>query len=184
MYIAGINVHSVLGRLPVSHNQGVESLAWLSTVAGMSLSYTYQKRAAKLAKDNETGDADMSSLTPFKKALTPIHSLALLGPAVVYLVGTAFNRMEQPDWFADWELPRGDLSVGWHAGLRTLGCVLHAGSLYFFSQAFKHLGSQWHFIAVSFHSFVSSFFFESHLFYLILLAPPIPLDSGLTFLID
>ncbi|KAJ3486675.1 hypothetical protein NLI96_g4069 [Meripilus lineatus] len=149
MYLAGIEPHQILQRLPISHNQGVESIAWITTLSGMIFSATLGKKASKETK--VAGPANTSSLTPFQKALTPIHSLSIWGPPAVYVITTAFNRMEQPDWFADWELPRGDLSVGWHAGLRTLGCLLNVGGYYFLSQCFKHLGSQWHFIGVSVH---------------------------------
>ena len=146
MYIAGLNPHFGLSQLPLSHNQGVESIAWITTLAGVVLTYRLGKEASKQTKDS--GPASTTSLTPFQKVLTPIHGLSTWGPVAIYLVGTALNRLEQPDWFADWELPRGDLSVGWHAGIRTLACVVNAGSYYLISQAFKHLGDQWHFIGV------------------------------------
>ena len=35
MYIAGLDIHDILRRSPLSHAQGVEGIMWLTTLAGV-----------------------------------------------------------------------------------------------------------------------------------------------------
>lgn len=146
-YITGLDFHDILRRSPISHGQGVESMVWLTTFAGFYRGFRHARRVHKQSQRNRlftptsalTGaDANTGIAPPaganigghvprplLLKVLQPVvHGAFVLVPAV-YLVGTAFGKFEQPEWFTQFELPWPNLTVGKFAMLKTAACVAH-----------------------------------------------------------
>ncbi|EKM51489.1 uncharacterized protein PHACADRAFT_164835 [Phanerochaete carnosa HHB-10118-sp] len=147
VYIAGLNVYEILCRSPVSHAQGVESVVWLTTFAGVYRGFRNHAKGHRhrlhakhgLPQTNlDTGipqapgaNIGVKPPTPFLvKFLSPVVHAAIIVTPTVYLVSTAWGSMEQPEWFSNWALPDLDLEVGPFATLRTLACVANYGLLY------------------------------------------------------
>lgn len=143
VYLAGLDIHDLLRKLPLSHSQGVEGLVWLTTFAGVyrgfrSHSKTHRRLHGK--HGSETGvsaphaDAGNIGERPpvplLVKLLSPVVHVAIVITPAVYLVGTAYYRLEQPEWFSNWSLPDAGLTVGKFAALRTVACVANYGVLY------------------------------------------------------
>lgn len=154
MYFAGLDIHDVLRRSPLTHSQGVESIVWLTTLAGVVRAARRHARGAHHPNTRQHLSADVGKTgvpSPLPelgknighkppppllvKILSPVaHGAILLSPAV-YLIGTALCRLEQPEWFANWSLLDRDLSAGTKAALRTLACLINYGALILWKRA-------------------------------------------------
>ncbi|KAF7797469.1 hypothetical protein EIP86_008666 [Pleurotus ostreatoroseus] len=144
MYIAGldIDVHAILRRSPVSHNQGVEGLMWLTTLAGVVRAARRLHSARGHCRHHAGADTETGIAAPRAhhgahpaplalRVLSPLaHAATVLTPAV-YLVSTALERMEQPEWFADCALPDHELTQGRFALLRVAAALANLGLLSF-----------------------------------------------------
>ena len=74
------------------------------------------------------------------RVLSPVVHAAIVLTPTVYVVGTAWGAMEQPEWFSNWALPEVDaLSFGQKAALRTFACVINYGALYLWKKASREL---------------------------------------------
>lgn len=159
MYIAGLNidVHAILRRSPVSHTQGVEGLMWLTTFVGVVRAARRIRKARGAHHCSHQHHADAASAEtgvpapPHTHAsrraplalriFSPLaHAAIILTPAV-YLVSTAYERMEQPEWFADWALPDHELTQGRFALLRVAAALANIGLLSLSKRARKALGA-------------------------------------------
>ena len=157
VYIAGLDVHDLLARSPVSHAKGVESIVWLTTFAGAyrglrghrSRRHKHHAKHRSSSASADTGVAkppgnagNIGEKPPAPLLVRllgpPVHALIIAGPAV-YLIGTAFEGMEQPEWFSEWSLPYPDLDVGKFAMLRTFACVANYATLYLLRRVRKHI---------------------------------------------
>lgn len=157
VYIAGLDdVHSFLRRVPVSHAQGVEGIVWLTTFAGVYRgvrSHAKGRRHRAHARGLPANTAASTGVpapdganigeklpTPLLvRVLSPVVHGAIVAAPAVYLLGTAWNRMEQPEWLEAWSLPHPELTVGKFAALRTLACVANYGVLYILKRVRKQL---------------------------------------------
>lgn len=151
VYIAGLDVHEFLRRSPISHAKGVESIVWLTTFAGVYRGFRSHAKGRRhglqhakhgLPHANSdtgipqppggTGNIGEKLPTPLLvRILSPVAHAAIIAGPSVYLIGTAWGGMEQPEWFSNWALRGLDLDVGPFAALRTLACVANFGLLYF-----------------------------------------------------
>ncbi|KAI0699118.1 hypothetical protein BC835DRAFT_598107 [Cytidiella melzeri] len=147
MYIAGLDIHDLLARSPVSHTTGVEGIVWWTTVAG--LVRTVRRHTGKgvhhphtrrtLPTDvGKTGVPEPQGLRDLNigqqpppplllKVLSPIaHAFIILTP-VAYVVGTGIGKLNQPEWFSNWALPDGEDYVGFGglAAVRSIACVVN-----------------------------------------------------------
>ena len=159
MYFAGLDIHDILRKSPVSHAQGVESIMWLTTLAGVV-------RAARRARKGKTGSnhchmgrhgrglpstttdtgvappageniGEEKPLPLLLKVLSPLAHGAIILTPTVYLVSTVIGRMEQQDWFRDWELPDHELTQGKFAILRVTAAVANYSLLYLLKRVSK-----------------------------------------------
>jgi len=151
-YIAGLdNIHDLLRRLPISHDQGVESLVWVTTLAGVLHGARRHSKGSRAVSGKGSIGTGVSAPNDGKnigqkpprplllKVLGPLAHGAIMITPVAYIVGTAWGRMEQPEWLSNWSLPHPELTVGWFAGLRTLACVVNIGALYLLKKTRKQL---------------------------------------------
>ncbi|KAI0345753.1 hypothetical protein BDW22DRAFT_1353339 [Trametopsis cervina] len=148
MYFAGLDIHELLARSPISHATGVEGIVWWTTVAGVVR--TVRRHTGKGAHHPHTRGAlstdvgDTGVPSPFndnknigKKAPTPLlvkilsplaHGFIVLTP-VAYVLGTGIQRLNQPEWFYNWALPDAEDYIGFGglAAVRTIACVINYG---------------------------------------------------------
>lgn len=159
MYIAGLDIHDILRRSPLSHNQGIESIMWLTTLAGVVRAarraakgrsvhhFHYGRTSAHLpATTDNTGVAapaqgqNIGSARPVSTLLkvlsTAAHGAIIVTPAV-YLAAVAFGRLEQPEWFAEAALPYPNLTQGYFASLRVTAAIANYTCLYFLKRVSK-----------------------------------------------
>jgi len=141
MYIAGLNL---------SHNQGLESLVWVSTIGGF---YYQIKKSYGIVKLASAKGGDFKPVpTPFLGKLAGMaHGIALFGPLLKYIIETPINGFEQPaaaSWTSEYALPDDNISVGTKAAIRFAGAFIYLGCSKFVGVAYDHLGSQWGFIGV------------------------------------
>lgn len=152
MYIAGLDIHDILRRSPLTHNQGVEGIVWLTTLAAVVRAARRHAKGAhhpntRRALSMDMGKTGIPSPTGenighkpapplLVKILSPVaHGVIIVTP-LMYLVGTAWGRLEQPEWFSNWALPDiGALSFGQLAALRTAACAINYGALYLWKRA-------------------------------------------------
>lgn len=147
VYIAGIDIHECLRRSPISHAKGVESIVWITTFAGVYRGFRNHAKSHRHKLHAKHGLPHTSSDTGIPQApganigekppapllvriLSPVVHAAIIVTPTVYLVGTAWGGMEQPEWFSNWALRDLDLGVGQFAALRTLACAANYGLLY------------------------------------------------------
>ena len=156
MYIAGLDIHDVLRRSPLSHAQGIESIMWLTTLAGVVRAARRARKGALSnhcyagrhhlpgsvgVTDTETGVAapnegkgNIGERPPAPllfRVLSPLAHGAIVLTPTVYLASVALGRLEQPEWLAAWELPHPGLTQGWFAGVRVLAAIANYSALYY-----------------------------------------------------
>ncbi|KAI0785251.1 hypothetical protein C8Q75DRAFT_776579 [Abortiporus biennis] len=151
MYFAGLRCPHRLSDLPLTHDQGVESIVFLTTLGGLFLACGMTQKALKIA--NAEGGHPKPATTSSSKCLwhrfvNKAQLFGTWGPPHVYIIGTALNRMEQPDWFSDWALPTFDLGFGGIAIVKTLACVVNGAAICLAYHSFKHLGNNFCFTGV------------------------------------
>jgi hypothetical protein len=139
MYFAGLNI---------SHNQGLEGLVWLSTTGGLAYQLYKTRLVAKLASA-KGGKLKSKRIGNFATVSTVIHSTAFFAPLLGYVVSTALNGLEQPDWLVEFALPDDDVSIRDKANARTIAAVAFIGFSKLVASAYDHLGAQWAGIGVS-----------------------------------
>ncbi|GJE97185.1 hypothetical protein PsYK624_133980 [Phanerochaete sordida] len=146
VYIAGIDLQDCLRNSGISHAQGVEGIVWFTTFAGVfrgfaSHARTHRHRHPKHGLPHSSSDTGVPQAPGHNigeqqpaplvaRVLSPVVHAAIILTPTVYVVGTAWGAMEQPEWFSNWALPDTDLGVGPYAALRTLACVANFGLLY------------------------------------------------------
>lgn len=155
MYIAGLDIHDVLRRSPLTHSQGVEGIVWLTTLAAVVRAARRHAKGAhhpntrhQFSTDvGKTGILSPPSLTGTNighkpappllvKIISPVAHGVIMGLPLVYLAGTAWCKLYQPEWFSNWALPDVDaLSFGQLATLRTVACAINYGALYLWKRA-------------------------------------------------
>jgi len=160
MYIAGLDVHDLLARSPLSHAQGVEGIVWWTTLAGVLRAVrrhtgkgahhpntrrilpTDVGKTGVPAPLHDTKNIGYKPSPPILvKILSPLaHGFIILTP-VVYLLGTGFGRLEQPEWFSNWSLMDGEDAFGFGglATIRTLACIVNYGALNLWKQASREI---------------------------------------------
>ncbi|PSR74824.1 hypothetical protein PHLCEN_2v9538 [Hermanssonia centrifuga] len=149
-YIAGLDVNDILRRSPLSHEQGVESIVFLTTLVSIGGGIRNHLKASSRHRHHghvtNTGIAAPSGKNIGDKQHVPL-SIKILGPLahgfifippVMYLAGTALGRLQQPDWIYAFSLPSDDLTVGQLATVKTLAAFAHFGVLYLLKHTRKH----------------------------------------------
>jgi hypothetical protein len=136
MYFAGL-----------SHNQGLESIAWLCSVGGLTYQLYKSKLGADIASANG-GGLKVSNVPIRARVATIVHASAFLVPLCGYIATTALNRFDQPDWLIDFALPDENISIRDKSLARTVGAFAFVGLSKLYGIAFDHLGSQWAAIGV------------------------------------
>jgi len=133
MYFAGLNIN---------HNNGLEGLVWLSTAGGLGYQLYKARLVAKLASA-KGGKLKTKRIGNFATVSTIIHSTAFFAPLIAYIVSTALNAFEQPDWLTEFALPDDNVSIRDKANARTIAAVAFIGLSKLAASAYDHLGAQW-----------------------------------------
>jgi hypothetical protein len=162
MYLAGLDIHDLLARSPVSHATGVEGIVWWTTVAGVVR--TVRRHTGKGAHHPHTRrvlptDEAMTGIpqpvdaklsvnigqkppTPLLvKILSPLaHGFIIVTP-LVYIIGTGIEKLNQPEWFTNWALPDGEDYVGFGglAAVRTIASIANYSVFSLWKRASKEL---------------------------------------------
>ncbi|KAI0086545.1 hypothetical protein BDY19DRAFT_960482 [Irpex rosettiformis] len=146
VYIAGLNIHDILARSPLSHQTGVEGIVWWTTVAGVvrtvrrhangQFHHPHTRRALP-TEAGKTGipeppnaEKNIGHKPPVPllvKILSPVaHGFIILAP-LAYIIGTGIDRLNQPEWFSNWALPDGEdyFGFGGFAAVRTISSVVN-----------------------------------------------------------
>ncbi|CAE6481087.1 unnamed protein product [Rhizoctonia solani] len=137
MYIAGLN-------LPFNELQALNGLACASLAGSFYLSWPgsdFKKKAEEKAGNAIHMPAGQKGLH-----ITIAHSIALFGPAVLFLSTLPLNKFIEPDWLGKFALP--EVSPPAYYAVRIGSSALMWVSGAIMTKCFKHLGAQWNYIGV------------------------------------
>ncbi|KAG9073736.1 hypothetical protein FRC06_011180 [Ceratobasidium sp. 370] len=137
-YIAGLN-------LPFTGTQVLNGLACTSTLGIFYIALPSSELKQKAEK--EGGRVVHTTSGSQGLLITVAHSLGLLGPATLFLLGLPLNHFEMPDWLSRFTLPPA-ASPEVYYGLRVAGVIGSLGLASGIAWTVRSLGSQWHYIGV------------------------------------
>ncbi|KDQ62292.1 hypothetical protein JAAARDRAFT_122345 [Jaapia argillacea MUCL 33604] len=137
MYIAGLRLPH---GLPISHENGVESIVVFTTLACVFKIYSDTKHGSTKAKA-EAGEITSMPKSPWGIRATIIHVMASFLPPAVYAGTVALNGFVQPEWMENFGFSE-NIGVGEKAGLRVVACVVTLTLWKVWDGIYKHLGSQ------------------------------------------
>jgi hypothetical protein len=141
-YIAGLNLH-------LTETQVLNGLALAST--GVSFYLSWPGSDFKNKANREAGQP-VEMPTRFKKkaqAVTVVHGLGMLAPTVAFGISLPLNRFVMPGWLARFSLAPAPLPIVYYSS-RAAGCMGCIGIGIAMVSVFKHLGSQWNYLGVSY----------------------------------
>jgi len=128
----------------------MEGIVAVTTFCSFVYAYNEQIAVAGVAK-REGGKIKALPMDFFARIVTPIHFVGMFIVPAAYLVGTAFNGLQEPQWLAQYHLPQEwDASLGEDGKImiRAAGIVASWASWKFMSVVFHYLGSQWHYLGL------------------------------------
>ncbi|KDQ62294.1 hypothetical protein JAAARDRAFT_54268 [Jaapia argillacea MUCL 33604] len=137
MYIAGLRLPY---DLPITHENGVESIVVLTTLALTFKVLRHIKVGTAKAKA-EAGEIKSMPRSPWGVRATYLHAIAAFVPTLVYTGAVALNGFAQPTWMEDFGFSQ-SISVGEKAGLRTIACIANLGLWKLWDGVYKHIGTQ------------------------------------------
>ncbi|KEP55653.1 isoprenylcysteine carboxyl methyltransferase [Rhizoctonia solani 123E] len=137
MYIAGLN-------LPFTKLQALNGLAWASLAGSFYLSWPGSD--VKKKAEEKAGNAIHMPAGQKGLHITIAHSLALFGPAVLFLSTLLLNKFNEPDWLGEYGLPKVSPPVYYAVRIGSSALVWVSGVI--MTKCFKHLGAQWNYIGV------------------------------------
>lgn len=140
MYLLGLHITPFV----------MEGFIAATTFFSLVYAYNEQIAVAGVAK-REGGNIKALPRDFFARIVTPIHFVAMFITPVAYMLGTALNGLEEPEWLARYHLPREwDMSLGEDGKIvvRAAGVIASLAAWKMMSVVFKYLGSQWHYLGV------------------------------------
>ncbi|KDN43846.1 hypothetical protein RSAG8_05839, partial [Rhizoctonia solani AG-8 WAC10335] len=137
MFIAGLN-------LPFTEPQALNGLACASITA--SLWFAWPRSDFRKRVEEKAGKAVHMPTGKRGELITAAHSLALFAPTALFLITVPLNKFIQPDWLAQYALPKVSLPTYYAARIGASASIWLSGTVV--KTSIKHLDAQFNYIGV------------------------------------